>query len=147
MAYLGLGTTWSGFDPQPDPVPTEGLKRLREVLVWLYGSKEDDKETMNQSQNLGIKHLSEILESGEGLHILRAGGTSAVAHRSTRHTNANFSESLIRARSLDPRSSQRFAPVGFRCPRAHKAPAPTFANMFYCMSASPGTDLCQSVRS
>ena len=100
MAYLGMGSAWSGFDPQPEPVPADKLERLRELLVWIYGSKEDDREPVIQSLNPGIKHLGEILESGEGLHILRAGGTLAEAHRSTRPAAATFSESLIRARSM-----------------------------------------------
>ena len=98
VEYLGLGSAW--YDPQPEPVPADRLERLREVLVWIYGSKEDDKEPVIQSQNPGIKHLGEILESGAGLHILRAGGTLAEAHRSTRPADATFSESLIRARSM-----------------------------------------------
>ena len=72
MEYLGLVSAWSGYDPQPEPVPADRLDRLRELLVWIYGSKEDDKEPVIQSQNPGIKHLGEILESGEGLLILRA---------------------------------------------------------------------------
>ena len=98
VEYLGLGSAW--YDPQPEPVPADRLERLREVLVWIYGSKEDDKEPVIQSQNPGIKHLGEILESDAGLHILRASGTLAEAHRSTRPADATFSESLIRARSM-----------------------------------------------
>ena len=100
MEYLGLGSAWSGYDPQPEPVPADRLDRLREVLVWIYGSKEENREPVIQSQNPGIKHLGEILESGEGLLVLRAGRTLAEAHRSTRPADATFAETLIRARSV-----------------------------------------------
>jgi hypothetical protein len=99
MAYLGLETAWSRYDPQPDPVPTDKLDRLREVLVWIYGSKEDNKEPIIQSQNPDIKNLGEALASAEGLHILRAGGTLTEAHASTRPADETLSAALIRARS------------------------------------------------
>lgn len=100
MTYLGLETAWSRYDPKPDPVPADKLERLREVLVWIYGSKEDDKEPVVQSQNPDIKYLGETLASAEGLHILRAGGTLAEAHASTRAADETLSASLIRARSV-----------------------------------------------
>ena len=84
MNYLGLETAWSRYDPQPNPVPADKLDRLREVLVWIYGSKDDDKEPVVQSQNPDIKNLGETLASAEGLHFLRAGRTLAEAHASTK---------------------------------------------------------------
>lgn len=100
MTYLGLETAWSRYDPKPDPVPADKMDRLREVLVWIYGSKEDNKEPVVQSQNPDIKNLGETLASAEGLHILRAGGTLAEAHASTRAADETLSASLIRARSV-----------------------------------------------
>jgi hypothetical protein len=99
MSYLGLETAWSRYDPQPDPVPADNLDRLREVLVWIYGSREDGKEPVVQSQNPDIKNLGETLASAEGLHILRAGGTLQEAHASTRPADETLSAALIRARS------------------------------------------------
>jgi len=99
MTYLGLETAWSRYDPQPDPVPADKLDQLREVLVWIYGSKEDDKEPVVQSQNPDIKNLGETLASAEGLHILRAGGMLAEAHASTLPADETLSAALIRARS------------------------------------------------
>jgi len=99
MTYLGLETAWSRYDPQPAPVPADKLDRLREVLVWIYGSREDDREPVVQSQNPDIKNLGETLASTEGLHILRAGGTLAEAHATTRSADETLSASLIRARS------------------------------------------------
>ncbi|MGO9608252.1 MAG: hypothetical protein ACLPT4_01300 [Verrucomicrobiia bacterium] len=99
MTYLGLETAWSRYDPRPDPVPADRLDRLREVLVWIYGSKEDGKEPLIQSQNPDIKNLGEALSSAEGLHILRAGRTLAEAHASTRPADETLSAALIRARS------------------------------------------------
>lgn len=99
MVFLGLETAWSRYDPKPDPVPADKMDRLREVLVWIYGSKEDNKEPIIQSQNPDIKNLGETLASAEGLHILRAGGTLTEAHASTRPADETLSAALIRARS------------------------------------------------
>lgn len=99
MVHLGLETAWSRYDPKPDPVPADKLDLLREVLVWIYGSKDDNKVPVVQSQNPDIKNLGEALASVEGLHILRAGGTLAEAHASTRPADETLSTALIRARS------------------------------------------------
>ncbi|MFO1358411.1 ParB N-terminal domain-containing protein [Plasticicumulans sp.] len=99
MNYVGLETAWSRYDPKPDPVPSDKLDRLREVLVWIYGSKEDNKEPVIRSQNPDIKYLGETLANIEGVHVLRAGGTLAEAHASTRPADETFSAALIRARS------------------------------------------------
>lgn len=99
MTYLGLETAWAKYDPQPDPVPADKLDQLREVLVWIYGSKEDNKEPVVQSQNPDIKHLGEALANAEGLLILRAGRTLAEAHASTQPADETLAAALIRARS------------------------------------------------
>ena len=50
------------------------------------------------SQNPDIKHLGEVLESDEGLGILRGGGALSEAHASTLSVGRRFSEALLRAR-------------------------------------------------
>jgi hypothetical protein len=100
MNFLGLETAWSRYDPQPDPIPVDKLNHLGEVLVWIYGSKEDDKEPVVQSQNPDIKRLGEALANAEGLHILRAGRTLDEAHASTHSADEKLSSSLIKARGM-----------------------------------------------
>lgn len=99
MSYLGLDTAWSRYDPQPDPVADDKLSRLREVLVWIYGSKADNVQPLVQSQNPDIKHLGEAITSMEGLHVLRAGGPLAEAYASTKSADETLSSALLRARS------------------------------------------------
>lgn len=99
MTYLGLENAWARYDPEPNPISHDKLDRLREVLIWIYGSKQDDKEPLVQSQNPDIKNLGEAVNNAEAVHILRAGGTLAEAHASTRPAEETFSAALIRARS------------------------------------------------
>jgi hypothetical protein len=100
MKFLGLDTAWSSYEPRPDPIPSDRLKELREVLVWIYGSKADDQEPLVQSQNPDIKLLGEAIVNTEGLHILRAGGSLDEAHSSTQPPEAKLSSALIRARAI-----------------------------------------------
>lgn len=98
MRFLGLDESWSRFDPRPDPVSRENVGKLREVLVWLYGSKEESIEPVVVSQNPDIKRLADVLENSEGLSILRATGSLTDAHLSTYPASQRFSQSLLRAR-------------------------------------------------
>lgn len=99
MDFLGLETAWSRFDPMPNPVPPNKLNALRDVLVWIYGSKSADKQPVVQSQNPDIKRLGEVLCSTEGLHVLHAAGSLDEAHSSIQPADEKLSSALIRARS------------------------------------------------
>ena len=105
MLFLGLEAAWARHDPSPTPIPDDKLKELGEVLLWIYGSKEENAEPVVQSQNPDIKYLGHVLESPEGLAVLRAGGSLHNAHASTQPANRKFSVALIRARDEIRRAS------------------------------------------
>ena len=98
MAFLGLDSAWSRFDPTPDPIPPGKLEQLTEVFRWIYGSKMEDVEPVIQSQNPDIKRLAEVLSSSEGLVVLRGTGSLTNAHASTQSVGRKFSGALLRAR-------------------------------------------------
>ena len=98
MQFLGLESTWSSYDPTPNPVPEEGVERLSELFRWIYGSKEESVEPVVRSQNPDIKNLGQVLVSAEGLAVLRATGSLSEAHASTQPADRKFSEALLRAR-------------------------------------------------
>ena len=98
MRFLGLDTAWSRYDPEPNPVPDEKMGFLGEILSWLYGSREENVEPVVQSQNPDIKRLGEVLESDEGLLVLRKTRLLFEAHASTQSAERKFSEALLRAR-------------------------------------------------
>lgn len=98
MRFLGLAEAWSRYDPIPNPVPSEKLNSLREVLTWLYGSQDSGVDPVVRAQNPDIRRLADVLESAEALAELRASGSLADAHLSTHPANERFSESLYRAR-------------------------------------------------
>lgn len=98
MRFLGLKEAWSRYEPNPDPVPDEKFDNLRDVLRWLYGSKEDGIEPVIHSQNPDIRLLGEVLDSLEGLSVLKANRPLSEAHMSTAPANQRFSISLVEAR-------------------------------------------------
>ena len=98
MSFLGLESTWARYDPSPDPIPSDKLDELREMLVWIYGSKEDDLPPVIQSQNPDIKRLGEVLARIESRHVLRVTRNLDEAHASTEAVDKRFTASLIRAR-------------------------------------------------
>ena len=97
MEFLGLDSTWSRYDPKPDPVPGDRLDRLSKVLRWMYGSKGEDVAPVVQSQNPDIKRLGDVLASAEGLTVLSATGSLDGAYESTRPADRRFSEALFGA--------------------------------------------------
>jgi len=99
MEFLGLDAAWARFDPQPDPVPKTKVNQLREVLTWIYGSKEDSALPVVLSQNPDIKRLGEVLLNAEGLNVLRSSRNLSEAHASTQPAEERFAEGLLRARS------------------------------------------------
>ena len=98
MDYLGLGPAWARHEPEPNQIPDEKLGELRQVLVWIFGSKKDDAPPVVQSQNPDIKRLGEVLAHAEGRLVLEATRDLDAAHASTEPVDKQFTASLIRAR-------------------------------------------------
>ena len=98
MEYLGLETAWSRYDPDTNPVAQEKLPRLKQVLVWIYGSKADDVEPVVRKQNPDIKRLGDVIANAEGRLVLEQGRSLDVAHASTESADRRFTASLLRAR-------------------------------------------------
>ena len=98
MEYLGLEAAWARHDPRPDQVPGEKIDRLKQVLVWIYGSKTDGVEPVVRTQNPDIKRLGEVLANAEGRHVLEQGRSLDEAHASTESADTRFTASLLRAR-------------------------------------------------
>ena len=97
--YFGLDATkWSTDDPRPNPVPDDRKDHLAEVLKWIYGSKRDDVDPVVKSQNPDIRRLGAVLESSDGLAVLRASQSLDEAHDSTQPAGPKFLEALLLAR-------------------------------------------------
>ena len=98
MTYLGLEDGWARHDPREDQVPQEKLEELQNVLVWIYGSKKDDRKPVIQSQNPDIKRLGEVLIHAEGYNILKTKWDLDDAYANTESVDKRFIDALIQAR-------------------------------------------------
>ncbi len=99
MKFLGIDASWVRADPKPNPIKPDKLNHLKEVLRWIYGSKENRILPMVQSQNPHIKNLAEVIENTEGLAVLRATGSLSEALSSIQPRDSKFSEALLKARN------------------------------------------------
>lgn len=98
IQYLGIDENWARYDPQPDPVPTDKLGALKQVLVWIYGSREENLRPAVRTQNPDIKRLGEVLADPEALHVLQAKADLDDAYAAIEPVDRRLSASLVRAR-------------------------------------------------
>jgi hypothetical protein len=80
------------------PVPKSHLDQLQELMVWLFGSKSDNKAPAVQTQNPDLKHLRQVLGNKQALHALRSGITLQRAYEISLGDDRRFQEALIRAK-------------------------------------------------
>jgi len=97
MRHLGLGEKWRTFDPEPNPVPVEKLKELKEVLIWIYGSAPDKVEPVVRSQNPDIKRLARVLAQTKAIHVLRSSQNLDEAHGESIPISEKFADALVMA--------------------------------------------------
>ena len=92
--FLGL-TVDKGF--QPNPIPRSNLEHLRELCLWLYGSKNEHKEPIVRSQNPDLRKLDEALGSENGVAALRSGLPLETALKASRGDERLLREALVLA--------------------------------------------------
>lgn len=95
--YLGLRPEWRNLEPEPDPVPEDKLERLKQLLIWLFGSAEDEVEPLIKSQNPHVKHLGEVLAHPLALKRLEAGEGLVQAYSEVDSRGKRFEEALIKS--------------------------------------------------
>ena len=104
--YTGLGYTgisaFIGLKPEADeqvePVPVDRKDQLRELFLWLYGSKREDIRPVVQSQNPDLRLLDGVVANREAVAALRAGSALSAAFEVSRPVSNVFEESLLSAK-------------------------------------------------
>ena len=96
--HLGLVGDWQKGKLRANPVPKRKIDQLREVLLWIYGSKSADIQPVIRLHNPDIKHLGDSLENDQALELLRSGASLDEAVASTRSVKSTFTEALCNAR-------------------------------------------------
>jgi DNA-binding CsgD family transcriptional regulator len=80
--FLGLKQGWN-TEPSDNPIHKKDWEKLREVLVYLFGSKQDDKPALIRSQNPDIKKLGIVLSNEVSLTKIRNGSELETAYLNT----------------------------------------------------------------
>ena len=94
--FLNLPRGWNA-NPSDHPIDKTKSKHLKEVLTYIYGSKQDDKPSLIKSQNPDLKHIGEVLSHPVALEKLRGGSDLETAHNETRKPHEIFSDALVQA--------------------------------------------------
>ena len=85
-------------DEEEEPVPPQKIDQLRELLVWMYGSRRDRKAPVIQSQNPHLRQLDAVVGDMEALAALRRGAELSIAYEISRPSSNVFEEALMAAK-------------------------------------------------
>jgi hypothetical protein len=92
--FLGIAET----DSKPNPVPKSRLSNLKELMVWLYGSKSAEKLPVVRTQNPDLNTLRVVISQKASLAALRAGYGLQRAHEIGVGEGRRLQEALTRAK-------------------------------------------------
>jgi hypothetical protein len=95
--YLGLTDEWRKNEPKPNPVSDSFLPNLKQVLLWLYGSKQDNIRPVVVSQNPNVRELGEILSHPKARAIMIAQSDLRAAYTEVDTPGLQFEKSLVDA--------------------------------------------------
>jgi hypothetical protein len=91
-----------GMDParslRDSPVPTRHLPQLQELMVWLFGSKSENKSPVVEQQNPHLKWLRRVIGNRQALYALRSGISLQRSHEISLGDDRRFQEALIKAK-------------------------------------------------
>lgn len=93
-------------------LPKKNRQKLGELMLWLYGNKEEDIEPKVRSQNPHLREMAEVLESSRGLQFLRSGLPLAVALDAARGDSRLFQDAMSKAEA-ELRTASRFVATGY----------------------------------
>ena len=97
LDYPGI-SSFIGLRPESEedtePIPLENKDQLRELCLWLYGSKKEARPPIVVSQNPDLRHLDAVVASREAVAALRGGGALSHAFEISRPSSNVFEESL-----------------------------------------------------
>ncbi|MDY0035565.1 MAG: hypothetical protein RBS05_06610 [Zoogloea oleivorans] len=94
--FLGLESGWNK-SPAVDPVARKNEDKLKEVLKYMYGSKQDGFAPLVRSQNPDLKQVGEVITHPVALERIRAGASLSMAYTEVRPAYEVFSEALGQA--------------------------------------------------
>ena len=95
IEFIGLRPA---ADESEDPVPPGKVDRLRELMVWMYGSRKEERPPVIQSQNPHLRQLDAVVGNREALAAMRRGMELSTAYEISRPSSNVFEEALMAAK-------------------------------------------------
>ena len=95
--YLGMERPKRDENPVADPVPEENLYKLRNLLVWLYGDKQNDIPPLIKSQNPDLNNLRRVLSDHRATLELEHGAPLTDAVVKATPADERFKRSILDA--------------------------------------------------
>lgn len=92
--YLGLSSDFEDVNP----VPVENLKKLEQVMFWLYGSASKKITPIIESQNPDLRRLVEVIGNKEATEYLKINNDLKIAFDVCKGGNTVLYEALVRAK-------------------------------------------------
>lgn len=92
--FLGLSVDFEA----ENPVPQENLKKLEQVMFWLYGSSSKGISSVITSQNPDLRKLIDVLGNKEAVEYLKVNNDLNVAHEVYIGGNTVLYEALVKAK-------------------------------------------------
>lgn len=92
--FLNLPKGWN-LTPVEQPINNDKIPHLKEILTYLYGSKQDNLPPKIKSQNPDLKYIGEVLMHPVALEKLRGGADLSIAYNEVREPGTVFSEALV----------------------------------------------------
>ncbi len=92
--FLGIDTT----QHTDNPVPSDRLKNLEEVMYWLLGSRKKKIKPIIRSQNPDLKNLNKVLSSPEAIQLLRAKNDLDSAYETSLEAADVFYQAVVEAK-------------------------------------------------
>jgi len=91
-AFIGLRS-----EPEDDqkPVPIERKGELRELCLWMYGSKREEMPPLIERQNPNLRQLDAVVSNKEALAALRSGSDLAIAYEMSFPSSNVFEEAVF----------------------------------------------------
>jgi len=95
QSFLGIDPKHSLKD---NPVSKSHLPQLKELMVWLFGSKTDNKSPVVERQNPHLGYLRHVLSNKQALYALRSGISLQRAYEISLGDDRRFQEALVKAK-------------------------------------------------
>jgi hypothetical protein len=95
--FIGMEASNRSQDPVRDPVPPARASDLRQLLLWLYGSRSEGLEPAVKKQNPDLARLKRVLGDPRSRRVMLERGNLDEAVESTVTPSERFEKSLVDA--------------------------------------------------